>query len=165
MADKIKVTGLVKEQEARTTQDGSRSFHTITIEADDGEVKISDWSGLCKKANILGMSGIFVEAQYLDGQYPRLVSVKQVEKPSSFTQSTVESATAKDAQSFMPAPQPTHNHRPSDHASSLTYLCFKLAVDLTKDEAIQVDKKIERMGQAYEAIRKKWKDEIGDKDE
>ena len=138
VVEKVKV----KDVRQRTSKNGRQFF---IVELDDG-AEIYDWNSMAVKMGVSQDS--WVNIQYSEGQYPKLLRIALCDPPENASQITIQ-----DTKNTAPK---CVSKSESNLANSKEYLSMKLACELVREEQIQVDEKIDRFCQAADYIFARW---------
>lgn len=122
------LTGTLIEIQDRKTKKNNKPYQLIKLEGNkDG---FFDWDGIVTNQFSAGDD---VTITYSPGQYPKLHNIKLNKKG---VMKVLE-------------PKAKPKQMTSALANTAEYLALKLAVELVKDETIQVDEKVKRVSEAY----------------
>ena len=138
------ISGEVISIEPRKTKKGGKAYYVVTVETVEGDnLKLYAWDGEHEGLKV----GDFVQVGYQPGDWPKLKGYQITEAPPTHRQKTLDGRTMpKTAVSSYGGNQ--HNGE-TPLASSRQYLALKLAVELVKDEAVQVDDKLLRVRKSF----------------
>lgn len=131
-----KIVGIVPKK----TKKG-KDYYVIELEDRNKQpMKLFDWNNTVNTKNC-GIEHI-CEIEYIDGEYPKLTAIKQLDNwPAEMVQSHITKIEEKATASSL-----------LDNPLRTRLQVASMAVDLVKNEQIEVDKKIERFKEAFKAI-------------
>jgi hypothetical protein len=139
MADKnIKVEGIITRIEGPITSKGRNNaqFYAVEIESS----KFYDWKHVAKDFR----EGQYVQATVTEGEYPRILNMVQIDAPARSVQHSLGQDAPRIARGFSP---------PIDGMDGDTFALLSLAVELVKEEQLQIDEKINRAKTAFFAFK------------
>ena len=130
----------------RTSKDGQKTWKEYTFEDQLGQqLKMSHWG---KPLDTEKISGIWLSVEYTENEqgFKNLKLVKPTDAPTKQSGVTEH---AEAAPATAAAPAPASKPVQGNLSVSRHYLSLKLAVELVKVEGVAVDKKLERVIEAY----------------